>query len=190
MANRAYLYSCNLEKSILRDLSEHRNDLSFAYKVLLAIDTRQEMSKIWKYEAPIAISADLEGGLARLDAFYEALKSVEGLAADKLASFQQRTNDFFEKHPDRRLARFFMEGGEAYDMVASDSNPIEKENEYAFKEIGFLNKELDRLMANPPKTLAELKEQFPSLRQINAEMEEIEPYWTHVTYFSFNKTGS
>lgn len=190
MANRAYLYATSQDMGIIRDLSEHRNEVSFVYKVLLGKDTREEISKIWDYEAPIAISADLEGGLARLDALYEALKTVAGLDASKLSTFQQQTKAYFEQHPDRRLARFFMEGGEAYDMVASDANPIEKENEYVFNQIQRMAIDIDRLLASPPSKLEELREQFPSLSQITADMQELEPYWTTVTYFSFNKSGS
>lgn len=188
MANRAYLYSANTDLSKLRDISEHRSDVPLVYKILLGINPALSESKIWGYEHPIAIKADFKKGLQRLYDFYDYLTTQEGLDKGKIATFKKDTQDFFQQHEDRVLDLFFMEGGEAYDLIASENYPIEKENEYVYLTIKSISANIAEILTQKPQHIFENIEKYPWLKEIKADINVLEPYWTHVTYFSFNKS--
>ena len=186
MANRAYLYSANTDLSKLRDISEYRSDVPLVYKILLGINPALSESKIWGYEHPIAIMADFKKGLQRLYDFYDYLATQEGLDKGKIGTFKKDTQDFFQQHEDRVLDLFFMEGGEAYDLIASENYPIEKENEYVYLTIKSISANIAEILIQKPQHIFENIEKYPWLKEIKADINVLEPYWTHVTYFSFN----
>lgn len=190
MANRAYLYTANKDLSILRDVSENRSEIPLAYQILLSVDTKQENSQIWTYEQPIAISANFEGGIARLDAFYDYLKTQSSIDTTKISEYQAEMHRFFEEHADRKLDRFFMEGGEAYDLIASEEYTIEKENEYQYLMSMQIGSHLATILTEQPDNLFAHKETYKWLAGIQEDITCLEVYWSKVTYFSFNKTGT
>lgn len=189
MANRAYLYAASKDFSIMRDISENPSEVPLVYKILLGVNTKLEESKIWNYEQPIAISGDFSAGLAKLDAFYEFLKTQSEIDATKISEFQKNTKEFFEKNPERKLDLFYMEGGEVYDLVAFEDYTIEKENEYIYLLSMQISADIDEILQNRPANLFDLTERYTWLNDIQENLNSLEPYWTHVTYFSFNSSG-
>lgn len=188
MANRAYLYSSDKEFKKIRDLSEWKNDVPLFYKVILGADTKICQSRIWDYEQPICISGDMKAGLDKLNAFYNYLKTQSSLDSSKIETYQNTTNEFFGKHPDRILDLFFMEGGEVYDLIATETYTIEKENEYVYLTTLQISANINEILATKPDNLFEYVDKYPWIKDIQKDIECLEPYWTHVTYFSFNKT--
>lgn len=189
MANRAYLYTVSNDFSKIRDVSEIRSEVPLFFKILLGVDTRLENSQIWTYEQPIAISGDFEKGLAKYDAFLEYLKTQPGIDAERISEYQAATTKFFAEQAERKLDRFFMEGGEAYDLVAFEDYTIEKENEYQYLLTRQISSEISEILQNKPEDIFALTEKYDWIQEIKDSLETLEPYWTHVTYFSFNKSG-
>lgn len=190
MANRAYLYAADRELNVLRDVSEWRSEVPFFYRIVLGVNTKLCHSQIWSYEKPICIMGDMKAGLERLDAFYEYLKTQSWVDALKIETYQRDTREFFAKHPERVKDVFFMEGGEAYDLVGSDTYPIEKENERVYNDVLLIAGQLSEIIASKPANLLEHAARYGWLADLQKDIAYLEPYWTHVTYFSFNKTGT
>jgi hypothetical protein len=189
MANRAYLYTCNRERTLLRDVSENRNDVPLVYQILLGTNTEMLPSKLWEYEYPIALQADFKSGLQRLYDFYDFLLTQKAIDASLITKYKKDTQDFFVEHPDRVLDCFYMEGGEAYDMISSENYPIEKENEYQCLKSRAIAFDIQTILAAKPENIFDLSEQYDWLAEVQKDLAVLEPYWTYVTYFSFNKTG-
>lgn len=189
MANRAYLYSADKELKVIRDISEWRSEVSLLYKIVLGVNTKVCNSQIWNYEKPICISGEMKAGLDKLNAFYNYLKTQSQLDVAKIEEYQKTTNSFFEEHPDRLLEIFFMEGGEVYDLTATDNYPIEKENEYVYQDTLLISANINEILETKPVNLFEHTEKYKWVDNIKKDISCLEPYWTHVTYFSFNKTG-
>ncbi len=173
----------------MRDVSEIRSEVPLFFKILLGVNTKLANSIIWDYEHPIAISADFSAGLAKLDAFYEYLKTQSNIDAEKINEFQKVTREFFEKNPERKLDLFFMEGGEVYDLVAFEDYTIEKENEYIYLLSMQISNDINEILQNRPANVFDFTERYTWLNDIKENLDSLEPYWTHVTYFSFNSSG-
>lgn len=187
MANRAYLYSATSDFGKMRDLSESRHPIPLVYQVLLSSETAICDSRIWKYEHPIAIKADFAQGLQRLLDLYEFLKTQPGFDSAKLEGYIRDTKDYFEKNADRKLDIFFLEAGEVFDLIG-DMEPIEEQNEDLAREIGWLSKDLDTIFRERPADVFS-RINLGWLTELKANPDLLEPYWTTVTYFSFNKSG-
>jgi hypothetical protein len=186
MANRAYLYSANKELTRLRDLSESRHPIPLVYRIVLGVNTELSNSKIWDFEHPIAIKSDFAKGLNRLYDFYTYLETQPGLNAVEISEYKNQTKDFFDKHYDRVSELFFLEGGEIFDLI-SDIDPIEQQNESLYREIVSMSKDVTEILHKKPENVFEFKDSY-WLAEIKQDPKILEPYWTHVTYFSFNKS--
>ncbi|MCE3226891.1 MAG: hypothetical protein K0S32_1442 [Bacteroidetes bacterium] len=187
MANRAYLYSATNDFSKLRDLSESRHPIPLIYRIILGADTKLSNSRIWDFEHPIAIQGDFAKGLNRLYEFYSYLETQAGFNSSEIAEYKKQTKEFFEKQSDRVLDLFFLEGGEVFDLIA-DIDPIEKQNESLYEEIVSISKDITEILAKKPESIYGFKDAY-WLRELKEDPKILEPYWTHVTYFSFNKSG-
>lgn len=121
--------------------------------------------------------------------FYDYLKTQDGIDQQIVLEAKQATEDFFEKHPDRKLNLFFLEGGEVYDLIATDEYKIESENEYQFLSTKQMAFELHKILQERPSNLWESAKELKWVQEIKENPSCLIPYWTHVTYFSFNKTG-
>lgn len=187
MANRAYLYSASEDLRKLRDLSESRYPIPFFYKILLGEDTSVCNSRIWEYEHPIAIKGDFQKGLDKLNAFFDYLQTQDALDTEAIAGFQAETKAFWEKEKDRVGKYFFLEAGEIFDMIASESDPIEKQNADLCREIETISQLITTILAEKPKNLFSFSNAY-CLTSLKQEKDYLAVYWTHVTYFSFNKS--
>ena len=82
-----------------------------------------------------------------------------------------------------------MEGGEAYDLIATEEYPIEDENQYNYLSSMKISQDISEILQIRPANVFDLEEKYTWLGEIKENLDVLEPYWTHVTYFSFNKTG-
>ncbi|WP_314035563.1 DUF7822 domain-containing protein [Xanthocytophaga flava] len=186
MANRAYLYSANKELTQLRDLSEWRSEIPLFYKIILGCNTQLADSKIWDYEHPIGIKGDFDKGLRKFYYFLTYLQTQTNLNTEALAGFKQETMAFFEKYKEKEQELFFLEGGEVFDLIA-DIEPIEKQNESLYKEIVSISVDIDEILDKKPSNLFDFKN-ASWLTELQKDSSVLSVYWTHVTYFSFNKS--
>lgn len=187
MANRAYLYSASEDLSKLRDLSESRYPIPFFYKVLLGEDTTVCNSRIWEYEHPIAIKGDFQKGLDKLNAFFDYLQTQDKVDKAAIAGFQAETKAFWEKEKERVDKYFFLEAGEIFDLIASEDDPIERQNADLYKEIKGISQLITQILAEKPKNVFAFSDVY-WLKSLKKEKDYLAVYWTHVTYFSFNKS--
>jgi hypothetical protein len=188
MANRAYLYSADSELKKIRDISENRNEVPLVYKILLGINCSMSESQLWNYPHPIAIKSDFKAGLQRFYDFYAFLATQPTIDGLTINGYIKETKAFFEKHPDRVLDYFFMEGGEAYDLTATDDYRIEKENTAVFVSVCKIAKDIEEILMVKPLDLFSSINKYRWLQEIKNDPTCLDPYWTHVTFFSFNKT--
>jgi len=189
MANRAYLYTASKNLTNLKDVSETINEVSLAYKILMGVDTTQLNSLIWDNPHQIAIHANFELGLKKLNDFYDYLKTQKAIDSEKISEYQKATADFFIKHPERKSDLFFMEAGEVYDLVATQNWTLDKESEYTFVLIKQISTNIDEILKIRPTNLFDHIEDLEWLSDIAENIECLNPHWTHVTYFSFNKSS-
>jgi hypothetical protein len=186
MANRVYLYSANKELTKFRDVSEFPNEIPLFYKIILGSETQMSTSKIWNFELPIVITANLKKGVKKFYDFLEYLKTQSAIDTETVTRFIQETKDFFEKYPERELDMFFMEGGEIYDLVG-DVYPLEEQNEALYQEISFISKDIDEILEKKPENVFDFNDIY-WLQEIKNDINTLSVYWTYVTYFSFNKS--
>lgn len=186
MANRAYLYSANADFSRLKDLSESVFPVPFFYKVILGVNTLNADSQLWNYEHPIAIRGDFEAGLTKFLQLLDYLQTQTNIDKAKIEGYITKTNAFFEKHPDRKGVYFFMEAGEIYDLIG-DMEPIENQNKEMFEEIRRISAEIDTILQEKPQDIFSFSN-ADWIQSIKKDTSFLSVYWTHVTYFSFNKT--
>jgi hypothetical protein len=183
MANRSYLYTANADFSKLCDVSETRSEIPLVYKILLSVNPRVKTSEIWDNPNPIAIYGDFEGGLANYLGLLDYLIGL-GQHTEAFGKYKQDTLDFFEKESQRRQAKFFMEPGEVYDLEGISD--MASENDQQRYRISLIGQALTDLLADRPTDLS--GDSCPSwLKYALEQPAELQPYWTHVTYFSFNK---
>jgi len=186
MANRAYLYTANKKINKLRDVSEFPSNIPLQYKILLGINTKQEKSRIWGNESPMAISGDFKGGLEKFINFYEYLKDQDGIDKEAIEQYIKETNEFFEKYPERKLELFFVELGEIYDLIPELE--IDYMNNDVFNSISTISDDIDEILKNKPKNVFAETGKYPWLDKVLDEPERLETYWRWITYYSFNKS--
>jgi uncharacterized protein YkuJ len=187
MANRAYLYSARKDFKKIRDLSEGKSPISLVYKILLGVDTELCNSELWNYEHPIAIRSNMEKGLERMYEFYEYLETQPNINRTAIVTYKKEARDFFHKHGDRVMEYFFLEAGEIFDMTA-DVEPIEKQNKALFNEITSIAADIVDILEKRPARLFNYKTS-PWLLELQKDAIALSCYWTHITFYSFNKSG-
>ena len=122
MANRSYLYSCNVipgpdaveQGRKLVGISEYRFDIPIVFKLLLSGSPRTCPSSIWDCDDDIALLGDYGAGLSRLEAFLAQIKTpaAQPLIEEALA---------FLRNPENQSTYFVLECGEIFEM--SDPEP-------------------------------------------------------------------
>lgn len=190
MANRAYLYTANEDFSKMRDVSEWPSDVPFFYKLVCSVNPEIVNSKIWNYEHPIALQSDFEAGLKRFYDFCEYLKTQPKINAALVDAAVEETKTFWAEQVDRKGKWFFLEGGEAFDLM-SDMIPIESQNKELLSDVQDINADVERLLKERPENMFEGEHKSYSIKNLETQQEEmLQVYWTHVTYFSFNNSDS
>ncbi len=186
MANRAYLYTANKDFTKIRDVSEFPTNIPFQYEILLGVNTKQEMSRIWGNNTPIAISGDFKLGLEKFMNFYEYLQTQENLDKNMLKEAVKKTLDFFEKYPEKNSDLFFMEAGEIYDLIPEFE--LGYSNNIIYNKILKISADIDEILRNKPKNLFSLTDKYAWLEAIRLDDDLLQVYWRRITYFSFNES--
>jgi hypothetical protein len=186
MANRAYLYTANKEINQLRDVSEFPSNIPLQYKILLGVNTKQEKSRIWGNETPIAISGDFKLGLEKFYNFYAYLITQNRIDTEKIEKYIKETKDFFKKYPDKKLDLFFIELGEIYDLLPEFK--LADLNDDVFRSINAISSDIDKILEDKPSNVFKETSKYPWLEQALDNPEILETYWRWITYFSFNES--
>lgn len=128
MANRSYLYSCNIVPgadagAVARKrigLSEWNWETPLAFRLLLSGNPRVCRSTIWDLPDEIAIVGDYAQGVEKLRAFLAriTLPEAQPLIAEAMAFLDDEAN---------RQAWLVLESGELYDMEDSDMAALNSE---------------------------------------------------------------
>lgn len=188
MANRLYLYTCNDDFSTIRDVSEWPwvAPTHLFYSILLSEFPTPTQSMIWEYEEPISITSQFEPGLKRYLDFLQYLSTQEGINQAQIKEYIQDTNTFWEEHPDRRNKFFLLEGGEIYELD-HDSNPMETQNADAVQVSKARGELIQEILDTKPADLRAFTD-ATWVHELFDDCTPLSPYWTKVTYFSFNST--
>ena len=206
MANRSYLYSCNVvpgpdaveQGRKLVGISEYRYDIPIVFKLLLSGSPRTCPSSIWDCDDDMALLGDYEAGLANLEAFLAQIKTpaAQPLIAEALE---------FLRKPENRNPYFVLECGEIFEM--SDPGPGEQ-NLQLLHSIQNLQPEIDAALqslhspapaaatAPPPKPAGFLARLFGLAPPPAAPRPAPDPlqafhqlglgHWSNYLYFDFS----
>lgn len=152
MANRAYLYACDVIPGLnpevtptFTGISEFNYEVPLVYKLLMAGNPELCKSSIWDEPTPIAIAADLNLGLEKLEQFFSQITAAEA------QPIIEGARTFFD-YQFRKFKYFVLECNELYQM--DDNDPLIM-NKHMLKEIQYVATVTDFSELNE-----HLKEQF------------------------------
>jgi len=152
MANRSYLYSSNFVPSPnangahrrMTGISEWRNDVPVAFKILLSSNARKCRSSIWKVPEEIAIIGDYDPGLDRL------LRFLDRIPVPDVVLLKEEARRFLTDAANKN-EYFVLECGEIFEM---DDAPLAEQNERLLAIIRHIESveesALAKLVTNPP----------------------------------------
>lgn len=193
MANRCYLYSCNVipgenesEKKLI-GISEWDYDVPIVFKLLLSGNTQVCKSSIWDIEEKIAIVGDYDYGVKMLSLFLEEIDGDEakGLVSEAKSFLNDEAN---------KQNYLVLECGELFEMNDKD---------FATQNLELLN-EIDNLLDSVCEALSFIKyyskpkkrnvfQKFFSRKQEREEMTFSEAAlflglgnWSNSLYFDFS----
>ncbi len=200
MANRSYLYSCNIIPGLLttrtlfrKGIGEYNYDVPLIYKVLMSGQPQTCYSLIWDDPDPIALVADYTEGLARLTQLLIEITVpiAKPLILDAL---------HFLNNEENKSQYFFLECGELYamnDRAAFRQNiDLLDELHYlsSITDFSHINEELLQKTAELEKTFIEEKGLIGQALDDKAQQELntilLQPYydlglgsWSTVLYY-------
>ncbi|MEY8252582.1 MAG: hypothetical protein RPR91_09360, partial [Colwellia sp.] len=139
MANRSYLYSCNVipgenEEKKLVGISEWNYDIPIVYKLLLSGNPQMCQSSIWDVEENIAIAGCYNTGVSNLSRFLDLIEREDAKELVKEAS------DFLSSGINKGNY-FILECGEIFDMNGED---LAGQNQELFEELLNLDSSISR----------------------------------------------
>jgi len=79
MANRSYLYSCDItpdeqDKTHLNGIAEWNYDIPIVFKLLLSGGPKICRSSIWSLDKKIALVGDYDEGVNKLELFFQQIR--------------------------------------------------------------------------------------------------------------------
>lgn len=122
MANRSYLYSCNVipgdnvEGEKLIGISEWDYDIPLIFKILVSCNTQACKSSIWEFDDKIALVADYDSGVKELNVFLNSLEQIDSELTRKLVS---EAMSFLSDEANKQ-SYFVLECGEIFEMNDAD----------------------------------------------------------------------
>lgn len=199
MANRSYLYSCNLIPSRsasapdrqMTGISEWRYDIPIVFKVLVSGNPRKCPSSIWKVPEEIAIVGEYDQGLDRL------LRFLEMIPFPEVAPLKDEARRFLTDRANRNHY-FVLECGEVFEM---EEAPLAEQNDRLLAEVQDIETLIDSALANllpPPPATAQADGLFSRLlrRKPVVAQREVGPdafhslglgNWSNVLYFDLRQ---
>jgi len=168
MANRSYLYSLDVFPNYLKPraigLSESEYNIPLIYRILLSSAPQATESILFSGQGKIAITADYDGGVRKLEEFFSKLPQEYKEKADNVIKF-------LKDYKNRQLY-IHLECAEIFEMEAESDDELEKKNAELVEEIKNIDEEIKKAL----KRIHYDGDTF-DVREIEAE------YWTNTLYF-------
>jgi len=164
MANRSYLFSLDKNPDLQPravGLSESEANIPLIYRILVSQNPQATKSILFGEEEKIAVTADFEAGVQKLESFFEKLPDEYRERCDTVLSFL---------HDEKNAQKFIhLECAEIYEMEGGD---LESQNAALIAELadidGEIQKALNRILNDGDSF---------DLRELDAE------YWTNTLFF-------
>lgn len=167
MANRNYLYSLDVFPNYLKPraigLSESEANIPLIYRILLSSAPQATESILFSGQGKIAITADYDGGVRKLEEFFSKLPEEYKEQADNVIKFL--------KDYKNRQTYIHLECAEIFEMEA-DEDEFEQKTAELVEEIKNIDEEIKKAL----KRIHYDGDAF-DLRELEAE------YWTNTLYF-------
>ena len=168
MANRSYLYSLDVFPNYLKPraigLSESEYNIPLIYRILVSSATQATESILFSGQGKIAITADYDGGVRKLEEFFSKLPQEYKEKADNVIKF-------LKDYKNRQLY-IHLECAEIFEMEAESDDELEKKNAELVEEIKNIDEEIKKAL----KRIHYDGDTF-DVRELEAE------YWTNTLYF-------
>ena len=168
MANRSYLYSLDVFPNYLKPraigLSESEYNIPLIYRILVSSAPQATESILFSGQGKIAITADYDGGVRKLEEFFSKLPQEYKEKADNIIKF-------LKDYKNRQLY-IHLECAEIFAMEAESDDELEKKNAELVEEIKNIDEEIKKAL----KRIHYDGDTF-DVREIEAE------YWTNTLYF-------
>ena len=168
MANRSYLYSLDVFPNYLKPraigLSESEYNIPLIYRILVSSAPQATESILFSGQGKIAITADYDGGVRKLEEFFSKLPQEYKAKADNVIKF-------LKDYKNRQLY-IHLECAEIFEMEAESDDELEKKNAELVEEIKNIDEEIKKAL----KRIHYDGDTF-DVREIEAE------YWTNTLYF-------
>ena len=168
MANRSYLYSLDVFPNYLKPraigLSESEYNIPLIYRILVSSAPQATESILFSGQEKIAITADYDGGVRKLEEFFSKLPQEYKEKADNVIKF-------LKDYKNRQLY-IHLECAEIFEMEAESDDELEKKNAELVEEIKNIDEEIKKAL----KRIHYDGDTF-DVRELEAE------YWTNTLYF-------
>lgn len=168
MANRSYLYSLDVFPNYLKPraigLSESEYNIPLIYRILVSSAPQATESILFSGQGKIAITADYDGGVRKLEEFFSKLPQEYKEKADNVIKF-------LKDYKNRQLY-IHLECAEIFAMEAESDDELEKKNAELVEEIKNIDEEIKKAL----KRIHYDGDTF-DVRELEAE------YWTNTLYF-------
>ena len=167
MANRSYLYSLDVFPNYLKPraigLSESEANIPLIYRILLSSAPQATESILFSGQGKIAITADYDGGVRKLEEFFSKLPQEYKEKADNVIKFLK----------DYKNRQFYihLECAEIFAMEAESDDELEKKNAELVEEIKNIDEEIKKAL----KRIHYDGDTF-DVRELEAE------YWTNTLF--------
>ena len=172
----------------IRDVSESSAyPFPLMYQIVVSVDTEMCKSEIWNGEKKIALKGQFNEGPQRYYDFLDYLKTQSSFDARAIEGYERDTKSFFAKNRDRVNDIFLWEPGEITNMFVDEHFDIEDETHLVHNSIDILSRDLENILKQRPENLFEFCDS-DWLKFLKEDVTLIEPYWSEVLYYSFNKT--
>lgn len=169
MANRSYLYSLDIFPNYMKPraigLSESEYSIPLIYRILVSSAPQATESILFSGQEKIAITADYDGGVRKLEEFFSKLPEEYKEKADNVIKF-------LKDYKNRQLY-IHLECAEIFVMEAESDDELEKKNAELVEEIKNIDEEIKKAL----KRIHYDGDTF-DVRELEAE------YWTNTLYFT------
>lgn len=169
MANRSYLYSLDIFPNYLKPraigLSESEYSIPLIYRILVSSSPQATESILFSGQEKIAITADYDGGVRKLEEFFSKLPEEYKEKADNVIKF-------LKDYKNRQLY-IHLECAEIFEMEAESDDELEKKNAELVEEVKNIDEEIKKAL----KRIHYDGDTF-DVRELEAE------YWSNTLYFT------
>lgn len=169
MANRSYLYSLDVFPNYMKPraigLSESEYSIPLIYRILVSSSPQATESILFSGQGKIAITADYDGGVRKLEEFFSKLPEEYKEKADNVIKF-------LKDYKNRQLY-IHLECAEIFEMEIEDEDELEQKNAELVEEVKNIDEEIKKAL----KRIHYDGDTF-DVRELEAK------YWSNTLYFT------